>query len=81
MDALSARPYALRHHKDGWRLTHLLSIVGGPRDGQDLTAEADIRAWAEQVLAHRDGPAQHDLPWRAGPTTAGSQTLVADVIH
>lgn len=80
MDAISVRQYFLRHHEDGWRLTNVLSAVDGPR-GDQLASEADIRVWAEQVLAYRDGPAQHDLPWRPGPTTAGSATLIADVIH
>ena len=80
MDALALRQYVLRQHEDGWRLVHVLSTVDGPRD-QELTSEASIRIWAEQALALRDGPAQRDLPWQTGPTTAGSHTLVADVIH
>lgn len=80
MDAIAARQYFLRQHDDGWRFVHVLSTVDGLRE-RGLTGEAGVRGWAEQVLAFRDGPAQHDLPWRAGPTTAGSQTLIADVIH
>lgn len=42
MDAIAARRYYLRHHEDGWRLTHVLSAVDGPR-GDQMASEADIR--------------------------------------
>lgn len=80
IDSVAVRQYRLRQHDDGWRLVHVLSTVDGPR-GPELSSQAELRGWAEQVLASSDGPAQHDLPWRAGPTTAGSDTLIADVVH